>query len=144
MALNLSFGGDNEYVGAAARAAADSKLGIFDIVKGVLDATGIHKRVSKPDDLADSQTPEGKAKKQSENVQAFNESQPEGEPVAKVSALAAAENAIGVQPLAMTQTTQPLTPWGKSYLDSLKPLTQIDPDIGILQGQFDQAFKRGS
>lgn len=146
MAMNLDFGGSNEYASSAAAAAGDGGLGIFGIIKGALDAVGIMDRIGKPkkegegaQDLADTQTIQGKAKKQTEQVAKANESSEE--PVVVSNLLDQAGAAIGVTPLPMT-ATDPLTPWGKSHMDSIKPLLQIDPDLGILQGEFDNAFRK--
>lgn len=142
MALNIDFGGDNEYAGAAAKAAGDSKLGIFGIIKSVLDSTGIHRQVvkgPKTADLADNETPKGKADAQTEAVAAANQN---SDTPVTINSLAQTETALGVQPLPMTQAVKPLSPWGETTFNSIRPLTQIDPDLGILQGNFDNAFKR--
>lgn len=147
MALNLNFGGDNEYVAMAQRAAEESKGP--SIIASLLDAVGLGRQVAKgpkPTDLADGQTPEGKANTQQKKLE--NAQSQSKDPVV-LSAIAEAETALGVTPLPTTQAIQPsrlsgtapetfggpVTRVGRDFLDGLKPLTTIipiDPDVGML------------
>lgn len=136
MALNLNMGGgDNEYVDAASRAAGKGG-GIGKLFSGILDALGVHTQVAKApkeQDLAEGLTPQGKEKKQQAKLADANS---KSEDPVTIPAIAEAETALGVQPLQMAPiqvTDQPITPWGQRYLEGLKPLTQIDPDLGILR-----------
>lgn len=141
--MNLSFGGDNEYVAMAQRAA---ESGPTKIIQGIFQALGLSKPVAnapKTEDLADGQTPEGKATKQTENLA---KAQGASEEPINLPAIAEAETALGVKPLPLTTSAagpsklagamdfsdQPVTYQGQKWLDSLKPLTTIDPDVGML------------
>jgi hypothetical protein len=131
MALNLNFGGDNEYV-SQAESARKSASGPS-IIASILDAIGIGTQVAKQPDLSDSQTPEAKSAKQDKALAKANS---ESEESVSIPAISQAETALGVQPIPMAPmavSTSPITPWGQQYLDSLKPLTQIDPDVGMLR-----------
>ena len=99
MALDLSFGGDNEYVAMAQRAAESS--GGPSIIASLLDAVGIGRQKAKEPKKSESKTA----------AQAV--------PVDPILL----PGAGGINSF----SNQPITAWGQQYLDSLKPLVQFDP-----------------
>lgn len=104
MALNLNFGGENEYVQAANQAARQrGSGGGASFIGSVLDLLGIHRQVAKP---PKEESPEALAA--------------QSEPATVTTPLADAPPVI--PPIA------PTTSWGRDYIKSLEPLVQVDPD----------------
>ena len=120
----MRIGGDAEdYMDAPSLGGGDddSKGGGINIIAAVLDLLGVHQPVAKePKKSAEGARP-GPTGGKAQPSQAIQSPQSGLPPL---SVLDDAESAF-----------KPMTPlaqdWGRSYLDSLKPLKAIDPDDGF-------------
>lgn len=131
--MNLSFGGDNEYTDAAARAAA-SGGGIGTLIGGILQMLGIHTPVAAPPkDGSKEASNAGESKKKTAKKGEQQEKSalaPQPMPTDVLSRAGAALGIDAAPPLTASQ-------WDARYAQSLTP---IDPNVGMIQGLFDQAF----
>lgn len=124
--MNLSFGGDNEYVDSATKAANSGSGGL---IASVLNLLGIGQMVAKaPDPNKAADSPDG-PKKDGAKVPGDALMNQKTAPMPVLPAITAAETALGVSPVG---TQMPMM-----------PMTTIDPDYAMTQSAFDKAFKRG-
>lgn len=138
MALNIDFGGDNEYISAAEKARRDAESkGGPSIIASVLDALGIHRQVAKEPKASSAAngTPDlgveqGKANAAPKPQPVTNESgDVVGTVTPKPSVLDQAAAASGIQPLPMTTSAAPMGNLSSQGVP--RPLQAIDPDLGM-------------
>lgn len=128
MALNIDFGGDNEYVSAAE--SARKSAGGPSIIASVLDALGIHRQVAKEPKTPDLGVEQGKANTAPKPQPVTNESgDVVGTVTPKPSVLDQAAAASGIQPLPMTTSAAPMGNLSSQGVP--RPLQAIDPDLGM-------------
>lgn len=120
MAVNVRFGGDPESYMDPPGGSLEGASGLFapgaGLIATVLDAIGVHRQVAKPPKDGNKK---GESKKGGEeNSGGASNAAPMTIPVVE-------------EVQSMLEPSMPMNDWGKRFVDSLGPLTTIDPNLGI-------------
>lgn len=123
----ISFGGDpTGYMDPPRMSAGGGDSGGPSFIASLLDLIGLNHQVAKAPKDAGGTAPDsstGDAKPDSSNLKS-NQSQ------ISLPILDQMGSALGTAP-AITTTADATTPWGAKWLDSIKPITTIDPGASL-------------